>query len=86
MFNFTFPSLEPRLRHVPDERSEVVLDVIIRCGGIESVIFTSSRHPHHRVIALKTVTALLSPRLQVISAVDVVESVAELSAPSVLDG
>ena len=73
LFNFTFPSLEPRLRHIPDERSEVVLDVIIRCGGIESVIFTSSRHPHNCLIALKTVTNFLCPRIvQIVSAVDVV--------------
>ena len=83
-FWFHILRIVPRLHDIPDERSEVVLDVIVRRSWIQSVIFTSSRHPHHRVIALKTVTAMLSPRLQVISAVDVVESVAELSAPSVL--
>ena len=62
-FRFHILRIVPRLHDIPDERSEVVLDVIIRRSWIQSVIFTSSRHPHHRVIALKTVTNLLSPRL-----------------------
>lgn len=62
-FQFHILRIVPRLHDIPDERSEVVLDVIIRRSWIQSVIFTSSRHPHHRVIALKTVTNLLSPRL-----------------------
>ena len=87
LFDFLFSRIDPRLHHVPDERSEVVLDVIIRRCWIQGVIFTSSPHPHHRVTALKTVTNFLHPRpwLKIISAVDVVESVAEFSAPSVLD-
>ena len=73
LFDFLFSRIDPRLQHVPDERSEVVLDVIIRGGGIESVIFTSSRHPHNCLIALKTVTNFLCPRIvQIVSAVDVV--------------